>query len=205
MQYSNVREIYRDIYPQLEKYSNDKRLLFDLDLHNILKEIRDVYSEYPEQTICTVNIATVLAYALYWNKSFSKGEQPIRQRELELMGDLVAASVYNLTNSGNITDSTSYEIYVSRWEANETVEFLLRACSLNHEDALLELKILNFPEPIHSELWDLYCTLEEAFSLAYCETESEYQAFAHLYQDDSSTDILIDLAKSMRQPGWFIT
>ncbi|MBM6721492.1 hypothetical protein [Pseudoflavonifractor phocaeensis] len=111
---------------------------------------------------------------------------------------------YHLTDSGNVTDNTSYEIYESRWEANETVEFLLCAYSLNYGEALQELKILNYPEPIHSDVWELYCTLREAIALANCETGFEYQSFKHQFQGTTGTDTLIDLAKSIRQPGWFM-
>lgn len=203
MQYSNVWALYHDIYPKLEKLTNCNRLLFDLDLHNILEEIKDVYTGYPEQTINTVVRVTVLTYTIHWNKLSSKKDQSISQRKLELMGNLIAASVYHLTASGNTTDSTSYEIYKSRWEVDETIEFLLRACSLNYDEAFHELKIFNYPESIHSDVWELYCTLKEALALAYCKTDFEYQEFKHLFQDATDTDALIDLAKTMLQPGWF--
>lgn len=204
MQYSSVQELYQDIYPKLMECLHDNRLYFDLDMYNILNEIRDVYAGYPEQTIDTVNRVVLLAYAMYWNKISAGQNQNIDPLKLELMGDLIAASVYHLVDSNNATDQTNYELYESRWEGNETVEFLLHTIELSYEEAMKELEILNYSEPHRQDIWELYCTLKEAIRLANCRTEAEYYEEDHQSHDSVGIDIFEDLERSMRQPGWFI-
>lgn len=206
MYYSNVRELRDRLMPDFLHITSDGRLCFDFDIFNIIAEIKDVYAGYGEHAVNRVIRVTLLAYYMYWCNHVAIKPNEIRQEELELLLILISASVYHATGGGNENDNrsrnTSYEVYTARWEPDEKICFLLECWPLSNEQALDELEILNYPEVTKLNVWELYCTLKAALALASCESDLDYERFKGIEQETANLDLFIDLAKSIKQPGW---
>ncbi len=171
---SNIESLRMYMLSELKRLTTDKKTLYDLDIINIISEIKDIYGESAyvdnSSTIRHVIKVTLLAYYTYLKEILANKDKDSYDDGLDLCGKLVSAAVFH---AAGIRDSVtidrygteSYNVYESRWEPDEIVCFLLSYCYKKDEDTIQELRVLNYSESFQLKVWDLYCILKE--SIAY--------------------------------------
>ena len=154
----------------LKEWTQDSRLLFDLDVYTILAEINDLYatsmlSKAIPQALPLESRFSLLTYYMYLvNLTVGSTTHPSAPN-LEMFAKTLSASIYY---------EAGVQTYELRWEPDEIITLLLTGLNQSDKYVKQELDVLNCSPPFRSTIWNSYCLLKDALALAKCRTESDY-------------------------------
>jgi len=154
----------------LKKWTQDSRLLFDLDVYTILAEVNDLYAtgmlaKAVPQALPLEARFSVLTYYMYLINLAVRCTSTPSESNLDMFAKTLTASIYY---------EAGVQTYELRWEPDEIITLLLTGLNQSDKYVEQELDVLNYTTPFRSTVWDSYCILKDALALAKCRSESDY-------------------------------
>lgn len=177
--FSDLDQFRVSTLSDINKLTVDKKLLFELDIFNIIDEVKDIYEKQPSEIADRAIRVTLLAYYMYWQKLRTMEDGSVGVDILDLFCKLISAATYCFVgeNDGNSPEQCgfdSFKIYESRWESDEVLSFLMTYSSLDADAAKQELEILNYRVPLQMAIWETYCILKDSITLVGCQCDADY-------------------------------
>lgn len=201
----DVKQFRTSTLSDISKLTLDEKVLFDLDVFNIVDEIKDVYKKQPSEIVDRAIRVTLLAYYMYWQKLRTMEDGSVGVDTMDLFCKLISAATYCLVSENDCDcpehcGFDSYKVYESRWEPDEVVSFLMIYSSLDAGAAKQELEILNFRDSLQVAIWETYCMLKDSIALERCRSDADYLNCSLLR--DPADQAIVAVAKSMQTCGW---
>lgn len=202
----SVIKIQKQSLAILKKFTSDKRLLFDLTIQNVISEIDDIYFSLSHSIDPNIVLRTkkvvITVYCMYLDALLRGQSKGIGEDLLELFLSLINAAVYHLVGQSQgyaeeECGAKSYEFYLTRWQADDALCFLLVNSSLDDSIAQENLVAIQCPESLRSNIWVAYCILKDAIILSQCEDDEDFQFSCTMFRLPTS-EAYIELVKSMR-------